>query len=106
MQSDLKLRHEGVRIKHRTGKNSVKRYNRQPTVWRVETTINDASALKSFRHREGNPTGPLQWLPLRKSVTDLPRRAELSQSSNDRYLEGLSTISTTHRDDSSPNAIF
>jgi hypothetical protein len=34
----------------------------------------------------------LAWLPLRKSVADLPRRAELSQSSNERYLDALSTI--------------
>ena len=92
VQSDLKRRHEGVRIKHRAGKNSVKMYNKQPTVLRVETTINDARDLKSFRHKEGDPSGPLQWLPLRKSVADLPRRAELSQSSNDRYLDALSTI--------------
>ena len=92
VQSDLKRRHEGVRIKHRAGKNSVKMYNKQPNLLRVETTINDASALKSFRHKEGDPTGPLQWLPLRKSVADLPRRAELSQSSNARYLDALSTI--------------
>ncbi len=92
VQSDLKRRHEGVRIKHRAGKNSVKMYNKQPNLLRVETTINDASALKSFRRKEGDPSGPLQWLPLRKSVADLPRRAELSQSSNDRYLDALSTI--------------
>ena len=92
VQSDLKRRHEGVRIKHRAGKNSVKMYNKQPNLLRVETTINDAHALKSFRHKEGDPTGPLQWLPLRKSVADLPRRAELSQSSNERYLDALSTI--------------
>lgn len=92
VQSDLKRRHEGVRIKHRAGKNSVKMYNKQPTVLRVETTINDTRDLKSFRHKEGDPSGPLAWLPLRKSVADLPRRAELSQSSNDRYLDALSTI--------------
>lgn len=92
VQSDLKRRHEGVRIKHRAGKNSVKMYNKPPTVLRVETTINDARDRKSFRHKEGDPTGPLQWLPLRKSVADLPRRAELSQSSNDRDLDALSTI--------------
>jgi hypothetical protein len=92
VQSDLKRRHEGVRIKHRVGKNSVKMYNKQPTVLRVETTINDARDLKSFCHKEGDPAGPLQWLPLRKSVADLPRRAELSQSSNDRDLDALRTI--------------
>ena len=32
------------------------------------------------------------WLDLRKTVLDLPRRVELSQSANNRYLEALSTI--------------
>jgi hypothetical protein len=69
--SDLKHRTEGVRIKHRAGKNTVKMYNKEPTVLRVETTINDGRGLK---------------------VLDLPRRVELSQSANTRYLEALSTI--------------
>ena len=86
-------REEGVRIKHRAGKNSVKMYNKQPTVLRVETTINQAADLKSYRRADGDPASPRKWRPLRKSVADLPRRAELSQASNDRYLESLAAVS-------------
>lgn len=86
-------REEGVRIKHRAGKNSVKIYNKQPTVLRVETTINQATDLKSYRRADGDPASPRKWRPLRKSVADLPRRAELSQASNARYLESLAAVS-------------
>jgi hypothetical protein len=92
VQSDLKRRVEGVRIKHRAGRNTVKMYNKQPTVLRVETTINDARDLKSYRRKQNDPKGKPAWRPLRKSVADLGRRAKLSQASNERYLEALSTI--------------
>ena len=38
--SDVKRRPEGVRIKHRVGENSIKMYDKQGSVLRVETTIN------------------------------------------------------------------
>jgi hypothetical protein len=41
--SDLRERPEGLRIKHRLNGNSVKMYDKQGSVLRVETTINDAS---------------------------------------------------------------
>jgi hypothetical protein len=92
VQSDLKHRVQGIRLKHRAGWNTVKMYNKQPTVLRVETTINDARDLKSYRRKQNDPTGKPAWRPLRKSVADLGRRAALSQASNDRYLDALSTI--------------
>ena len=39
--SDLKRRPEGVRIKHRVNSNSIKMYDKQGSVLRIETTIND-----------------------------------------------------------------
>jgi len=93
VRSDLKRRHEGIRIKHHGGKNSVKMYNKQPTLLRIETTLNDGQGLKVYRHKDNDPEGPRQWLNLRKTVADLPRRAELSQASNQRYLDALSSIS-------------
>ena len=92
VMSDLKHRTEGVRIKHRAGKNTVKMYNKEPTVLRVETTLNHGKGLKVYRTKQDDPNGKPQWLDLRKTVVDLPRRAQLSQSANDRYLEALSTI--------------
>jgi hypothetical protein len=93
VMSDLKRREDGVRIKHRAGKNTVKMYNKQPTVLRVETTLNDGRGLKVFRTNQRDPNGKRAWLDLRKTVVDLPRRAELSQASNNRYLDAVSIMS-------------
>ena len=44
--SDLKRRPEGVRVKHRVGDNSLKIYNKEGSVLRVETTINEIRDFK------------------------------------------------------------
>ena len=92
LQTNLSRRHEGVRCKHQLNRNSIKVYDKQETVLRVETTINDARDLKVLHPRESAPNGPPQWRPLRKGVTDLPRRAEVSQAANQRYLEALAAV--------------
>jgi hypothetical protein len=93
--TDLKGRPEGVRIKHRVNRNSVKMYNKQGSVLRVETTLNDARDMRVYRAREGDPQGPKRWRYLRKSVVDLPRRAEVCQAANERYLEALAAVEQT-----------
>jgi hypothetical protein len=90
--SDLKHRPEGVRIKHAYGLNSVKLYDKQGQVLRVETTIHDARGLKVFRPVGDDPAGELKWQTLRKGVADLHRRCELSQAANERYLEALAVV--------------
>lgn len=87
--TDLKGRPEGVRIKHRVNRNSVKMYDKQGSVLRVETTINDARDMKAYRPKEGDPRGKKSWRYLRKSVVDLRRRAQISQAANERYLEAM-----------------
>jgi hypothetical protein len=78
VQSNLKRLPEGIRIKHRLGKNFLKMYNKQPTLLRVETTLNDGKGLKVYRPKQDDPQGKPQWRKLRKTVVDLPRRAQLS----------------------------
>src|SRR5271166_4286507 len=90
--SDLKHRPEGVRIRHSYGLNSLKLYDKQGQVLRVETTIHDASGLKVFRPVGDDPEGELKWQKLRKGVADLHRRCELSQAANERYLEALAVV--------------
>jgi hypothetical protein len=92
ISSDLKTRPEGIRIKHRFGHNSIKMYDKQETVLRIETTIDDARAIKQYRASETDPEGPKRWRKMRKGVDALPRRAEFSQAANARYLEALSTV--------------
>jgi hypothetical protein len=86
--SDLKERPEGIRIKHRVGANSVKMYNKQGTVLRVETTLNNMRELKSPRKIKGK----IAWRPMRKGVADIARRAQVSQASNKRYLEAMAAV--------------
>jgi hypothetical protein len=100
--TDLKHRPEGVRIKHRAGSNSIKMYDKQGTVLRVETTLNDAGPFKVYRTAEQHASRTFRtrkpakrWRPLRKGVADLARRAKLSQRSNERYLTSLAAVEDT-----------
>jgi hypothetical protein len=90
--SHLGVRSEGVRVKHTLDRNSVKMYDKQQSVLRVETTINNTRQMKVFRASQDNPTGPKRWQKLRKGVADLARRAEISQNSNERYLDALAVV--------------
>lgn len=90
--SDLKTRPEGIRIKHRLNFNSIKMYDKQGSVLRVETTINDARDLKVYRRKEGDSQGKKRWLRMRKSVADVSRRAHVSQAANERYLKALAAV--------------
>ena len=87
--TDLVARPEGVRVKHRVNGNAVKMYNKQGSVLRVETVINQARDLTVYRPKEGDPDGEKDWRYLRKGVADVWRRAELSQQANERYLAAL-----------------
>jgi hypothetical protein len=89
--SDLKDRPEGMRVKHAVKSNSVKMYDKQGTVLRVETTINQTREFKVYRGTETEPENK-QWRKLRKGVADLHRRAEVSQASNTRYLESMAAV--------------
>jgi hypothetical protein len=93
--SDMKQRPEGVRIKHRLGENSVKMYDKQGSVLRVETTINDVDGFKTFRVPEGKPDAPKSKQRMRKGIADLYRRAETSQACNDRFLRALAVVDDT-----------
>jgi len=93
--SDFKARPEGVRIKHRLGGNSIKMYDKQGSVLRIETTINDAADFKTYRKPEGKPQAPLRWHVMRKGITDLNRRAAVSQAANVRYLDALASVEDT-----------
>ena len=87
--ADLRERPEGIRVKYRVNDNSIKMYDKQGSVLRIETTINDPRDIKVFR--EG-PDGRGHWERLRKGTADLHRRAEVSQAANERYLESLATV--------------
>jgi hypothetical protein len=94
VNSDVKQRAEGVRIKHRRAGNSVKMYDKQGQVLRVETTINQPKEFTVYRAKETEPDGPKSWRILRRGVADLHRRGEVSRAVNARYLEALAATQT------------
>jgi hypothetical protein len=86
--STLKRRPEGVCLRHACNGNSIKTYN-GPGFLRVETTINHPEDFKVYRSKENDPDGVQDWLPLRRGVADLHRRATVCQAANDRYAAAL-----------------
>jgi hypothetical protein len=97
--SDLKVRSEGVRIKHRQGKNSIKLYDKAYSavgaVLRPELTLNAPQQFRVFRHKADQQEGPMQWRVLRAGIADLHRRAEVSQKALDRYCNALAQVDDT-----------
>ena len=93
--TSFKDRAEGVRVKHWVRGNSVKMYDKAASILRVETTIGRTDEFKVFRPAHDDPDGPCDWRPLRKGVADLHRRSEISQRSNDAYLDALSAVDDT-----------
>lgn len=95
IMTSFKNRPEGVRVKHWVRGNSIKMYDKAGSISRVETTIARTKDFKVFRPAHDQPNGKLEWRPLRKGVADLHRRAQLSQRSNEAYLEALSAVEDT-----------
>ncbi len=92
--SNLRARPEGLRIKHRVNANSLKMYDKQGSVLRIETTLNNPRDLRVFRRKEGDRRGRQAWRVLRRSVADTHRRAAVCQAANERYLQSLAAAET------------
>lgn len=82
----------GTCVKHHVLRNLLKMYDKFGQVLRLENLLLDVRGFKVFRQREGDADGPLEYLPLRKGVADLHRRAEVGQKINERYAEALATV--------------
>lgn len=92
VQSDCRRRHEGVRIKHWVNGDSIKMYDKDGCVLRVETTINNPRNFKAFRPANDDPAKPPTWQKMRKGVSDLHRRCEVSRGCNARYLDAMGAM--------------
>jgi len=92
VQSNVRHRTEGVRIKHWVEENSIKMYDKQGSVLRIETTINNPRRLKVRRTATRKGQRCKAWLPMRKGVADFQRRAEICRAANGRYLEALGVV--------------
>jgi hypothetical protein len=93
--SDHRTRYEGVRLKHWLNSNSIKAYNKAGNLFRLETTINNTREFKVFRHPNDDLSRPPSWQKMRKGVSDLHRRAQVSQACNSRYAQHIASASIT-----------
>ena len=87
----FKTLREGTRIKHSLGPTSIKMYDKQDQVLRIETTTNDISHFKHRRevkHRDG--TREMKHAAMRKTIYSLGALAEQMQACNQRYLSFIS----------------
>jgi hypothetical protein len=89
--SDYRRRYEGLRVKHWVNRNSVKMYNKSGRVLRIETTINHTRDFKVFRHPDDDVYRPASWQKMRKGVSDLHRRCQVSDQCNERYADLLAS---------------
>jgi len=83
--------YEGFRVKHWLNRNSIKVYNKNGSILRIETTINHTRDFKVFRSPADDARRPPSWQQMRKGVSDLHRRCELSDQCNERYGEALAS---------------
>jgi hypothetical protein len=111
---DLRERNEGTRLKFWYETNSLKVYDKaatpaavgkpnapslsdEPRGLRLEGTINQPTAFRVFRHKEGEAAdAPKSWQPMRKGVADMGRRAEVGQAAINRLAESLAAVAGTH----------
>jgi len=89
--SDYRRRYEGVRVKHSINYNSVKMYNKSGSILRIETTINNTRDFKVYRRPDDDKARPVSWQKMRKGVSDLHRRCQVSEQCNRRYADALAS---------------
>ena len=92
VMSTISKRVEGVRIKHWVEESSIKMYDKQGRVLRIETTINNPRHFKAYREVYRKGQNKNAWIPMRKGVADIYRYVEISYVANARYLDALSVI--------------
>lgn len=90
--SDIRERPEGVRVKHWVDGNSIKMYDKQKSVLRIETTINNPRSFRVYREVTRKGRACMGWVPMRKGLADIARRVAVSRAANQRYLEALSVV--------------
>jgi len=97
LETNLKRRQQGERVKYRMNGNPAKFYDKAyseiGSVLRgAQTTLNTVQDFRVYRPKEGGSERDLRWRPLRKGIADLHRRAEISQKTNDRLLNALASV--------------
>jgi hypothetical protein len=87
INTSLKKRLEGYRVKHRMKRNTLKMYDKA-SVLRIETTINNSREFKTLKVQDGSR----RWQAMPKGVANFWRFYQVGQQANRRYLQALSHI--------------
>src|SRR5262249_48133633 len=76
-------REPGGAVKHWIKRNALKMYDKDGTVLRIETVINDPHEFKIHRCRhKQDGTQEVGWFPMSKGVANLYRYAQVGQQAN------------------------
>ena len=86
--SDFKKRLEGICVHHGAAGNWLKMYDKALRILRIEMTAHVLEKLLCWAGRGADKP----YRPLRKTVVDLPRLAEVCQAANNRYLDALAVV--------------
>jgi hypothetical protein len=93
--SDLRNRSQGFRIKFKINRNQIKMYNKGNNL-RIEVTINNPKDFKVLKTEKNEENGEVietkKWQSMGKSVTNLYRYVEISNSITERYINVLPII--------------
>jgi len=88
VKSTRQRREEGVCVKHWCNENSLKAYDKG-SVLRGEGTMNQPADFRVWRAAEGKGKESKAWRELRRSVADMPRRAQVLHAMTDRLFGAL-----------------
>jgi hypothetical protein len=91
VKTTLRRREEGVCVKHWLNRNSQKLYDKG-SVLRAEGTMNEPADFQVWRAAEGKGPETKAWRELRRSVADMPRRAQVLRAAGDRQLGALAAV--------------
>jgi hypothetical protein len=86
-------REPGAAVKHWVKRNALKMYDKDGTVLRIETVINNPREffVHRVRHKQDG-SEEVGWFPMSKGVANLYRYAQVGQQANARYLEALAVV--------------
>lgn len=86
-------REPGASVKHWVARNALKMYDKDGSVLRIETVINNpADFVVHRRMHKKDGTEEIGWFPMSKGVANLYRYAQVGQQANQRYLEALAVV--------------
>ena len=86
-------REPGGAVKHWVKGNALKMYDKDGTVLRIETVMNNPQEFVVHRaRRKQDGTEEVGWFPMSKGVANFYRYAQVGQKANERYLEALAVV--------------